>query len=248
MELLVVGAGTMGRWIARSVDAAVTFADRTPAVARDAAEEIGGRTVEGGGDDRFDAVCVAVPISVVEAAIAEHSNRAQHAVLDVTGIMAPAVAAMREHAPDRERVSLHPLFAPENEPGNVAVVADAPGPVTDDLRSSLTARGNHLFETSVEEHDHAMETVQARAHTAVLAFALAREDVAEEFHTPLSASLVELVEQITRSNPGVYAEIQEAFDGSADVAAAAREVADADRDTFERLFSNARSYRRTEKD
>lgn len=240
MDLLVVGAGTMGRWVARSVEAEVAFADINHDAAEAGAGAVGGRAVAFGGDDRFDAVCIAVPISAVEEAIATQAPRAKRALVDVTGAMGPAVAAMREHAPDRERVSLHPLFAPSNAPGNVAVVADAPGPITDDLREAIAARGNTLFETTPEEHDRAMETVQARAHAAVLAFALAREDVPEAFHTPLSEPLAGLVEQIVGNDPDVYAEIQTAFDGAEDVAAAAERIAGADRKELERLFRQAR--------
>lgn len=239
MDVLVVGAGTMGRWFARAVDAAVAFADADPAVAERAAAAVGGRAVPLDGDERFDAVCVAVPISAVADAVAAQAPRAERALLDVTGVMDPAVAAMREHAPDRERVSFHPLFAPENAPGNVAVVADAPGPATDAVRGALTERGNHLFETTPAEHDRAMETVQARAHAAVLAFGLAAEEVPEQFHTPVSGPLCELVEQVTGATPGVYAEIQAAFDGAEDVAEAARRIADADREAFEALYREA---------
>jgi prephenate dehydrogenase len=153
--------------------------------------------------------------------------------------MAEPVAAMRRHAPNRERASLHPLFAPENEPGNVPVVADAPGPVTDRVRETLESRGNDLFETTPGEHDEAMETVQARAHTAVLAYALAAREVPDRFQTPVSGRLAELVEQVTGGEARVYADIQAAFDGAGDVAAAADRVAAADGTAFERLYREA---------
>lgn len=246
MDVLVVGAGRMGRWFARAVtssadiaaddDVDVAFADVDPPAAWSAASSVGGRAVEVDGDEQFDVVCVAVPISAVGDAIDAQAPRAEHALLDVTGVMQPAVEAMRERAPDRERVSLHPLFAPENAPGNVAVVADAPGPVTDAIRASLVERDNHLFETTPARHDRAMETVQARAHAAVLAYGLAAEEVPPEFHTAVSGPLQELVDRVTGTDPGVYAEIQEAFDGADDVAEAARRVADADYETFEALY------------
>ena len=243
MTLLVVGAGTMGRWFAGSVaeaNADIAFADADPDAAAAAADELGGRAVALDTDERFDGVCLAVPISTVESAVASHAQKAERAVCDVTGVMADPVEAMRTHAPDRERVSLHPLFAPENEPGNVAVVADAPGPVTDRIREALSARGNALFETTPEEHDRAMETVQARAHAAVLAYALAAEEVRDEFHTPISAPLSDLASQMLNGSPRVYAEIQGAFDGAEDVAAAAERIARADTDEFEGLHREAR--------
>ena len=242
MNGLVVGAGEMGRWLADVLGDAgfeVAVADADPDVAAAAADARGARAVAVDGGERFDLVCVAVPIPAAEDAIAAAAPRANRAVLDVTGTMADPVAAMREHAPDRERVSFHPLFAADAEPGNVAVVPDAAGPVTDAVRETLAERENHLFETTSEEHDRAMETVQARVHAAVLAYGLAAEEVPEEFHTPVSAGLTELVERVTGGDGRVYADIQAAFDGAEDVAEAARRVAEADRETFRRLYEDA---------
>jgi len=239
MDLLVVGAGDAGRWFAAAVDASVAFADVDPDAADAAADALGGRAVPLDGDERFDAVCLAVPISAAEAAIAEHAPRARETVLDCTGVMGAPLAAMREHAPDRSRASLHPLFAPEHAPGRVAVVRDAEGPVLEALLSGL-ARDHDLFDTTAAEHDEAMRTVQARAHTAILAYALAAEEVPDPFHTPVSEALTDLVERVTDGEPQVYAEIQSAFDGAEDVAAAAERIAEADPETFERLYRDAR--------
>ncbi len=262
MDLLVVGAGAMGRWVARTVEADVAFADVDPAAAESAAAAVGGRTVDvaaspapgdaesaDGGEDgsrrpavdgpTFDAVCVAVPLSAAAEAVAAYSPLAGRAMFDVSGTMADPVAAMRDQLPDRERVSLHPLFAPENAPGNVAAVSDAPGPVTDAVLDDLRAAGNHVFDTTPAEHDEAMETVQASAHAAVLAYALAADDVREEFATPVSSGLTDLVDTVTDGSPRVYREIQEAFPGSDRVAEAARRVADADAEEFESLYREA---------
>jgi prephenate dehydrogenase len=194
------------------------------------------------GDERFDAVCLAVPISVVERAVDDYRDCVGDAVVDVTGVMAAPVAAMRRACPDAERVSFHPLFAPENAPGHVATVADEPGPTTDRLRAALSAAGNTLFETTPEEHDRAMETVQASAHAAVLAYALAARSVRPEFHTPVSAALGEVVETVTGGTPRVYREIQSTFDGAERVASAAQRIATADADDFETLYREASRY------
>lgn len=238
MNLLIVGAGTMGRWVADTVTADVAFADRDVDAAESAAEAADGRAVPLDTDERFDAVCLAVPMSAATDAIEAFAPLAECAVFDVTGAMATPDAAMREHAPDRERASFHPLFAPQNAPGNVAVVVDEPGRVTDAIREAMVDAGNHVFETTVAEHDEAMETVQASAHTAVLAYALAtaENDVREEFATPISAGLSELVQTVTEGSPQVYAEIQATFDGADDVAAAAARIAEADSETFEELY------------
>jgi len=249
MKLLVVGAGEMGRWFARTVrsglsgDLALAFADVDPGAARAAASEVGGRAVPTDTDDRFDVVCVAVPIPAATTAIREYADRAERAVVDVTGVMDGPAAAMAEAAPTLERASFHPLFAASNAPGSVAAVVGAPGPVTDRIRDALRGAGNDVFETTADEHDRAMETIQARTHAAVLAFGLAAEDVPDEFQTPVSSRLFDLVEEVTANDPAVYAHIQATFDGADDVRAAAERIATADGEAFERLYREANPRR-----
>ena len=240
MQLLVVGAGEMGRWFARHSGAdAVSFTDRDDEVASEAAAAADATAVPLDTDERFDVVCVAVPMTTVPDAIAEHAAKATEAVVDVSGEMRDSVAALSAHATGRERASFHPLFSASNAPGNLPVVVDAGGPTVDSIRESLSAAGNEVFETTPEEHDRAMETVQAKAHTAVLAYALAAEEVDERFQTTLSEPLEELVDGIVGNTPEVYAEIQERFEGSDSVAEVARALADADREAFLDLYEEA---------
>ena len=245
MNILVVGAGAMGRWLGQALleDAptavSVAFTDETAAAATAAADALDARAVATDTEERFDAVCIAVPIPAVTDAINQYADRARDAIFDVSGTMAAPVESMREHAPDRERLSLHPLFAPANEPGNVPVVVGNAGRVTNLVRATLSERGNELFETTATEHDEAMETVQARTHAAVLSYALAADDVDERFHTPISAELQELARAVTAGDARVYSDIQAAFDGADDVAEAARRIADADPEAFERLYADA---------
>jgi len=250
MDLLIVGAGEIGRWVADTVgadesplDATVAFADRDPDVAADAAAARDADVVSADGDTTHDAVCLAVPMSAVPAAVETYAPRAERAMVDVSGEMTEAVAAMREHAPTLERASYHPLFAPPRVPGNVAAVTDADGPVVEGITAAIARGGNDVFETTPAEHDEAMETVQAGAHAAVLAWRLAGDDVREEFHTPVSAALDEVADTVTEGAPEVYAEIQRAFDGADGVAAAAREIADADDEAFASLYEAARGDR-----
>ncbi|TKX84837.1 prephenate dehydrogenase, partial [Halorubrum sp. SS5] len=201
------------------------------------------RTVEADGDSVHDAVCLAVPMSAVPAAVEAYAPRAEEAIVDVSGEMTDALAAMREHAPGLERASYHPLFAPPRVPGNVALVVDEGGPAVEGLTASVEAGGNEVFETTAAEHDGAMETVQAGAHAAVLAWRLAAEPVREEFHTPVSAALDDVADTVTEGSPAVYAEIQRAFDGAEDVADAAAAIADADDEAFAALYERARGDR-----
>jgi len=240
MNVLVVGAGSMGQWFARTLrrqaDAAVAFTDTDSDAARRAADRVGGRAVPTDTEERFDVVSIAVPMPVARVAIEEYAPLATDAVVDVTGSMTDPLAAMARTVPDRQRASLHPLFAPANAPGSIAVVTPAGGDAVDTVIGALTAAGNDPFETTSAEHDSAMESVQAAAHAAVLAYAMASENVPERFHTPVSAGLQSLVDQVLGGEAHVYADIQHAFDGAEAVAEAARELADADHESFVEIY------------
>ncbi|USZ73260.1 prephenate dehydrogenase [Natronosalvus halobius] len=245
MEVLIVGAGAMGTWFGEaiaddpSVDAMVAFADVDEDAAERAAETVAGTTADLDGATTYDAVCVAVPMGRVEASIEQHAKRAERAILDVTGVMATPLEAMAAHADDLERASLHPLFAPERAPGSIATVRAREGPVTDSLLSALESAGNRLVETTPEEHDRAMGSVQAAAHAAILSFALAAERVPEGFQTPIYDDIERLATYVTGGSPHVYADIQRTFDGADAVAEAARAIADADDEAFEALYDEA---------
>jgi prephenate dehydrogenase len=243
MRILVVGAGAMGRWFASSVATSgdeVAFVDADAETAAQAAAAFDGRALEPPVTETFDLVCIAVPLPAAATVVEQYADATTGAICDVTGSMRDPIDAMRAHAPDVERISLHPLFAPANAPGNLAVVTDADGPIAERIRERLAHRGNDLVETTPAEHDEAMETVQARAHTAVLAFALAAEDVPDAFQTPISEGLFDLVEQVIDGEARVYADIQAAFDGADDVAEAARQIAEADDERFTELYEELR--------
>lgn len=243
MNALVVGAGEMGTWFADVLCGAgfgdVAFADLDRAAAERAAADVSaGRAASTETDERFDLVCVAVPLPAAGESIAAFADRARRAVVDVTGTMTGPVEALARHAAGRERVSIHPLFAAANEPGNVAMVADESGPVTDAVRETLVERGNNCFETTPAEHDRAMETIQAKTHAAVLAFGLAADDVPDRFHTTVSSGLTDLVAHVSGGESRVYADVQAAFGGADEVAEAAQRIADADGDAFRRLYEH----------
>jgi prephenate dehydrogenase len=229
MDLLLVGAGDVGRWVAGAADAPVAFADVDQGRAEAAAEAVGGRAraVPLDGEETFDVVAVAVPLGVASAAIERHAPRAERAVVDFTGEMAGPLAAMAAAAPDAEHASFHPLFAPEHAPGRVAVSEDAAGPATEQVRGWLADAGNELVDVDADTHDDAMATIQGRAHAAVLAFALAADDVPDELATPVYEDLAALAERVTGGNARVYGDIQATFGGADEVAEAAARIADA---------------------
>ncbi|MGB9986217.1 prephenate dehydrogenase [Salarchaeum japonicum] len=227
MDVLVVGAGEMGRWFARTVSNAVAFADVNESAARDAADALGdrGSVANIDGETRYGLVCVAVPMDAASDVIDAQAGRAQQAVVDVTGQMADPLAAMARAAPARERVSLHPLFAGDSAPGNVAVSTGAGGPATDGVLRQIEDAGNTLVEVDADEHDDAMRTVQGRTHAAILAFALTAEDVPDGLETPVYEELRALADRVTSGTPRVYGDIQNAFDGAEDIRDAADRLA-----------------------
>lgn len=245
MKTLVVGAGAMGRWLGRVLQSdaqqsvSISFVDTNEAAATETAAALDATAVTPETTERYDLVCIAVPIPAAVDAIEEYAQYATDAVIDVTGTMDAPLDAMRTAAPDCERASLHPLFAPANEPGNIPAVIEDSGSTIAVVLNALRARGNDVFETTADEHDRLMKTVQAQTHAAVLAFARsASEDIPDRYHTPISEELTALADQVTSGESSVYADIQYAFDGAEDVAVAAREIADADRVAFEELYDS----------
>ena len=245
MRVLIVGAGTMGRWFAEVVSdwLSVTFADRDPDTATGAAAALDATAVGIEEAQPAEIVCTAVPQSVTLDVLTHVAPLADRAIVDLSGSMGGPVAVMSEYSADVERLSLHPLFAPENAPGNIAVVADNAGSIAEELLTRLEDRGHNPFETTPTEHDRAMETVQAKAHAAILAYALAAEPVDPSFHTPVSATLHELTTTVLGGTPAVYAEIQSQFSGADELAERASQIASADLEAFEQLYREAAERR-----
>lgn len=240
MQALIVGAGAVGCWFADVIGDtfAVTFYDRDAEVATAAADASDAVALSSLEDQRFALVCTAVPLLVTESVIATHASRADAAILDLSGSMSGPEQVMEEHAPSLERINLHPLFAPSHAPGRIAAAVANGGPIAQRILTAIRERGCTIVETTPAEHDRAMETVQANAHTAVIAYALSAKSIPESFDTPVSAALRDLAEMVLEGNPRVYADIQRCF-GSDAVACAALQVADADDATFRNLYRAA---------
>ncbi|MCF2165107.1 MULTISPECIES: prephenate dehydrogenase/arogenate dehydrogenase family protein [Halobacterium] len=244
MEVLVVGAGAVGRWVAEVVAAPVAFADTDPqraVAAADATENARAVAVDTAAS--FAVVAVAVPMRAAGAAIDAHAAAAERAIVDFTGVMGEPLAAMAAAGPPGvERASFHPLFAPAHAPGRIAVTDGDGGPAVDRLRGWLADAGNELVEVPAAVHDDAMETIQGRTHAAILAFALAADDVPDALATPVYEELSRLADRVTGGTPGVYADIQSTFGGSQEVAAAADRIAAAaagDGDAFAEVYEDA---------
>ncbi|MFB6085187.1 MAG: prephenate dehydrogenase/arogenate dehydrogenase family protein [Halodesulfurarchaeum sp.] len=240
MDVLIVGSGAVGRWFGSLWDGPVAFADADRAVAERAAGNVTNAGITAlDGDDSHDVVAVAVPMRVAERVIADQADRAERAIVDFTGSMREPLEAMEEVAPDLERVSFHPLFAPEHAPGRVAKSVGRPGPTVDAITGMLVAAGNDLVPVEAAVHDDAMETVQGRVHAAVLAFGLAADPVPEGLETPVYEEMEALRERVTSGSPSVYADIQDRFDGAVALNRALDRLLEADRGEFASLYDDA---------
>ncbi len=240
MDALIVGAGAVGRWVGEHLDGPVAFADTDSAAAEAAATaQRDGSVAALSGSDDYDVVVVAVPMRVADEVIEAQATRSKRAVLDFTGSMEGPLAAMERGAPDREHVSFHPLFAPAHAPGRIAKSVGRSGPVTETITEAFADAGNTIVPVEPAVHDDAMATVQGRVHAAVLAFGLAADSVPEELGTPVYEELQALRERVTSGPPGVYADIQDTFDGIEALQDAIDRLADADRAEFEALYDDA---------
>lgn len=245
METLVVGSGAIGRWFGDHTPDDVAFTDADMAVAETAAEQAhatrgrSARAVPLDTNESFGLVCIAVPLTDAIQAIERHAGKAEAAVIDLTGQMAAPLGAMTSIVPNRERVSYHPLFAPNRSPGRIAVSTGASGPVTDRVEGWLTEAGNELITIDPATHDEAMATIQGRTHAAILAFGLAADNVPSELATPIFADLMELLDRVTNGESRVYGDIQSVFGGAEAIASAASALADADDDAFADLYRRA---------
>ena len=241
MRVVIVGAGTIGQWFATVTAGWLDpiFLDIDQKRAETAAERYDGDVWTRDSVEPAPVVCTAVPLTNTTDVLAEYLPFAELAVIDLSGAMQSPLQVMNSAEQELERISLHPLFAPENAPGNIAAVIEEPGTVWSHCQQRLANAGNHVFETTPEEHDQAMETVQAKVHAAIMAYALAADPVDSAFHTPISEELDRLAKTVLTGSPRVYADIQTTFDGAESVAQAAADVARADNTVFVDIFYQA---------
>ena len=238
MRMLIVGAGTMGEWFgtlaSEWVSVEITDIDHTRAKA--VADSIGVSARQQPIDSAVDIVVTAVPIPATVPVIEEYGQLANSAIIDVSGTMAEPIEAMRSVGPACELLCLHPLFSPDNAPGNIPMVVEHDGRIAEQLTELLEAAGNTCFQTTATEHDAAMRTVQSKAHSAILAYALSAEPVDDKFQTPISSQLNDLASSILSGESRVYADIQSYFSGRESSAGSADILAQADYREFQELF------------
>ncbi len=195
MEVLVVGAGAMGRVLAsylshrKSVRVSVYDIDRSKSMML--SREIGGRALEELDDlEEYDMALLCVPISSIPRMVDLLADKMREGstVVEISSVKSPVMDAMRRAARIGLRpISLHPLFGPgikDLSKGKAAIVE-----VTDLEKEVGLASEIFPFElipVDVEEHDRAMAWL-ALTHLILNAF-LSSSDGDAELLTSLSTT------------------------------------------------------------
>lgn len=210
--VVVGGAGRMGRWTVRFLEAqgwATSILDPAAATSE---------------NDRSRAwlpraelvVCATPPEAtrgVYEdwlAAAAE--ERPGGVVVDMASIKAPltgAIAALR--AAGCRVASIHPMFGAETPllRNKEVVVCDTGDEAASEFVASLFRPTTaELVRLPIDIHDQVMADVLSLAHATVLAFTLALPETAPAVHSNTYRSLLDLAANAVDQNPDVYFQIQ----------------------------------------
>lgn len=222
MKVAVIGAGEMGRWLARFSKrwGEVVVSDVSLPKARRLASEL---KVKAASQDKAvaeaDVIFVAVPISATPQVLKEAAGLARRGSLlaDVASVKGEVVKAMDEIGQEVELVSIHPLFGPgasslKNK--DIVVIPVRPGKRYRKLRELLVGSGARIVEMDAESHDRTMAVVQCLTHFVLLAYikalqSLGRGKVSMKVRTPMFSRLVELAKAASAGGPELYLEIQQ---------------------------------------
>ncbi|CAM3861861.1 bifunctional chorismate mutase/prephenate dehydrogenase [Rheinheimera salexigens] len=161
-------------------------------------------------------VLMAVPITLTEQLIHKLPVLAKHCVLaDITSVKAKPLAAMlAQHS--GPVVGLHPMFGPDvtNLVKQVVVVCHGRDQAQYQwLLTQLNVWGAELAEKSADEHDHAMQLIQAMRHFSSLVYGvhLADEqaDLAQllQLSSPIYRLELAMVGRLFAQNAELYADI-----------------------------------------
>ncbi len=185
-----------------------------------------GRAGWGHGGEEILAESDLVIVSVyVERAVEIIARAAKHmrpdaALADVTSVKTPAFAAMTSNHPGPV-VGLHPMFGPGVETflSQTVVVCHGRGRETYQwLLDLVAADGGRIVESTPQEHDRMMVTVQAIRHftTMGLGVFLAEEGIDHarslEFASPVYRLELDFVGRLFAQEAGLYADIMLATD------------------------------------
>jgi chorismate mutase/prephenate dehydrogenase len=207
IAVVVGGAGRMGRWMQRFLDAQGYAAAVLDPAAPD--EDALGRKLLGRADL---VVCAAPPQRTAAWYRAWCESPPAGVVVDISSIKTPLVEPIRALQAAGARVaSVHPMFGPA-----ALVLRDADVVICDTGDAAATAAVEALFRPTtarlvrlpLEEHDRLMADLLSLAHAAAIAFALALPQDDHPVHSTTFQALAGLASSAVRESPEVYYEIQ----------------------------------------
>lgn len=225
MKIAIIGAGAMGKWLARFAKqnlGEVTLADIDVAKAKKVAKEVSVKVVgtcEGAVAKTHIAI-IAVPIAKTPEVVKSLAEkmRAGSLLMDVASAKSDVVDAMKELDPDikLELVSIHPLFGPGAttlKGKDFVAVPVKPGKRYTSFKNRLTRLGARVTEMEAEKHDKVMAISQCLTHFVLLSYLSALKatkemKLAEKLRTPMFNALLELAKSVLAGNQDLYGEVQ----------------------------------------
>ena len=257
--LVIGGAGRMGRWFVRFLDAQgflVTVVD--PAGPVSGHEHVADwREAQ----EQADLIVVAAPLGATASILGEMASRPPRGlVFDVGSLKSPLRGALHALATTGCRVtSVHPMFGPDAEllSGRHVIFVDVGVPAaTAEARALFAPTLAALVDMSLDEHDRLIGYVLGLSHALSIAFftALAGSgvgaaDLARISSTTFDAQL-EVSGRVARENPRLYFEIQHLNEHGLAPLAALRQAVEAvvstveagNEDGFVALMTDGREY------
>lgn len=206
--VVVGGAGRMGRWIGRFLEAqgwrvavadpgAPPEEDRRGREALPAAELVVAATPPGRTAALYREWRAAPPAGVV---------------VDIASIKTPLVEPIRALQAAGGRVaSIHPMFGPSAlllRGADVVVCDTGDIDATAAVEALFAPTTAHLVRLPLEEHDRVMADLLSLAHATAIAFALALPAAEHPVRSTTFQALERLAAAVVRESPDVYYEIQ----------------------------------------
>ena len=246
--VVVGGAGRMGRWMVRFLQAQQFEVDVVDPAAPP--------ELNSAGEDLLPSadliVCAIPPLAIIDFYRSIGGLKPAGLVCDISSIKSPLVDAISDLQTAGVRVgSFHPMFGPaavllRDEDVVVCDTGDAESLLQ--VRALFAPTTARLFEIPLEEHDRLMAEILALAHATTMAFSIAQgSDGIPPVHSTTYRALEELALSLSQESPDVYFEIQadnphalgaiERLEHA--VARIARAVRNHDRTAFSDLMSGA---------
>ena len=206
--VIVGGAGRMGRWTARFLEAQGYTAGALDPMASADENEWSSENVLSA-----DVVICATPPGATASIYDDWSQRPPSGVVaDIASIKAPLIEPIRRLQRAGGRVaSMHPMFGP-----GIALLRDADVVICDTGDEGATVAIEDLFRPTtvrlvrlpLEDHDRIMADLLSLAHATAIAFALSLPEKDHPIRSTTFQALENLAAEVVRESPEVYYEIQ----------------------------------------